>query len=387
MDPDEFRQSPCGKVVPTVDGAWAFVPDPLPPPLQLEPLVPLLIEASIRLGELNGIGRSLANPYLLIRPFQRREAVASSAIEGTVTSLSDLFLFEAGADEKARPPDTREVFNYVRGLEHAIDRLKEIPVSLRLIREIHSVLLDSIRARHRGATIPPGEFRKDQNWIGGQTVRAARFVPPPPNQVMNTLDAFEKFIHAPSTAQIPTLIQAAIIHYQFETIHPFPDGNGRVGRLLIPLVLHEKGALLQPLLYMSPFFERNYDDYIDNLYNVSKDGNWLDWIEFFLNGVKEQCQDTIIRIQKLQDLQSKYREKVQQARASTLQLQLVDTVFEYPVITIPRAQKVLGVTHRSAALNVGKLVEAGILIDMEVGSRPKFFIAHEVIEIIRSDTP
>ena len=173
MDPDEFRQSPCGTVVPTIDGAWAFVPDPLPPALQLEPLLPLLTEASMHLGELNGIGRSLANPYLLIRPFQRREAVASSRIEGTVTSLSDLFLFEAGADEKARPPDTREVANYVRALEFAIDRRKQIPISLRLIREIHEQLLHGIRARYRGANIPPGEFRTDQNWIGGETVKSS----------------------------------------------------------------------------------------------------------------------------------------------------------------------------------------------------------------------
>ena len=387
MNPDEFRRSPCGKVVPTIDDAWAFVPDPLPPPYQLEPILPQLTEAYLHLGELNGIGRSLANPFLLIRPFQRREAVASSGIEGTVTSLSDLFLFEAGADEKARPPDTREVVNYVSALEFAIHRVREIPISLRLIRELHERLLSGVRARHRGANIAPGEFRRDQNWIGSDSVSAARFVPPPPNEVMNALDSFEKFIHAPSNVQIPPLVQAAMIHYQFETIHPFPDGNGRVGRLLIPLVLHDKGVLPQPLLYLSPFFERHYNKYIDTLYNVSRDGAWLEWFEFFLDAVRAQCQDTVARIQKLQNLQSKYREKVKKARASALQLQLVDMVFERPVITISRAQKTLGVTYRSAALNVKKMVDAGILVDMEVARRPKYFLAHEVFEIIHADTP
>lgn len=384
MNPDDFRHSPCGRIVPTIDGAWAFVPDPLPPPLGLEPLVPLLAEASMALGELNGIGRTLVNPYLLIRPFQRREAIASSSIEGTVTSLSDLFLFEGGADERARPPDTREVFNYVRALELGIERMNEIPISLRLIREMHEMLLRGLR-RHRGGTVPPGEFRKEQNWIGAQAIASARFIPPPPNHVMEELYTLEKFIHSPLNAQIPPLIESAMVHYQFETIHPFPDGNGRVGRLLIPLILHAKGALSQPLLYLSPYFERNYNDYVDKLYNVSKNGVWLEWIEFFLNAVVEQCRDTITRVQKLQDLHSKYRKKVQQVRASALQLQLVDMVFQMLVISVPMAQKSLGVTPRSAALNVQKLVEAEILVDMQLRSRPRFFMAHEVFQIIDAE--
>ncbi len=336
------------------------------------------------LGELNGIGRTLANPYLLIRPFQRREAVASSSIEGTLTSLSDLFLFEGGANERDRPPDTREVFNYVRALEFAIERMNTIPISLRLIRETHARLLRGVR-RHLGGTGPPGEFRREQTWIGGETIASARFVPPPPDHVMDGLDALEKFIHDPSNARIPPLVQSAMIHYQFETIHPFLDGNGRVGRLLIPLILQEKGTLSQPLLYLSPYFERNYNSYVDRLYNVSRDGAWLEWLEFFLNAVTQQCQDTITRVQKLQDLHSKYRQMVQQARVSALQLQLVDMVFEFPIISIPMAQKALDVTYPSAALNVEKLVKGGILVKMEVSSRPRYFMAHEVFDVIHAE--
>ncbi len=372
--------------MPTIDGAWAFVPNPLPPKVDLGAVAPLLAEASMHLGELNGIGRSLANPYLLIRQFQRREAVASSAIEGTMTSLSDLFLFEAGADEKARLPDTREVYNYARALEYATERLNEIPLSLRLVREIHGILLEGVR-KSRGGSQRPGEFREDQNWIGGDSARSARFVPPPPQRVMETLDAFEKFIHTNTETSIPPLIELAMLHYQFETIHPFPDGNGRVGRLLIPLILLSKKVLPQPLLYLSPFFERHYTDYIDKLYDISRRGAWLDWFTFFLTAVKEQCRDTIIRVRRLQDLQAKYRKTVQKARASALQLRLVDLAFEQPVFTIPGAQKVLGVTYRSAALNVNKLVDAGIVSDMSLEARPRYFLAHEVLEVIHSEIP
>jgi Fic family protein len=386
MNPDDFRESPCGRIVRTIDGAFAFVPEPLPPSIQIEPLVGLLTEAAMHLGELNGIGRTLPNPYLLISPFQRREAVASSNIEGTVTSLSDLFLFEAGADERARPPDTREVHNYVRALEKAITRLDELPVCLRLIREIHSILLTGVR-RHRGANIPPGDFRPDQNWIDGRTVHSARFVPPPPNELASALDALEEFIYEPVPSSIPILVHLALIHYQFEAIHPFPDGNGRVGRLLIPLILYEKGVMPHPLLYLSTFFEKHRDEYIDLLSEVSKTGAWREWIAFFLTGIRDQCEDTIVRARKLQDLQANYRERLQQARASALLTRLVDIIFETPYVTIPRAQEKLGVTYRSAKQNVEKLLEANILSEFPIQRRPKIFLAAEVLSIIHSETP
>jgi len=203
----------------------------------------------MRLGELNGIGQLLVNSYVLIRPLQRKEAVASSNIEGTYTSLSDLFLLEAGADESARPPDTGEVRNYVLALEHAIGRMEELPVCFRLMKEAHEILLSGVRG-DRGARLQAGEFRQEQNWIGGSgsDIRLARFVPPRPQQVIPTLGELEKFIQNPRPPDLPPLIHLALAHYQFETIHPFQDGNGRLGRLLIPIILCERKILEQPLL-------------------------------------------------------------------------------------------------------------------------------------------
>jgi len=323
MDAELFRNSPCGRLVPTIDGAWAFVPDPLPLRLSLEPIIPIIHEASMKLGELNGIGRTLADPYPLIRPLQRKEAVASSNIEGTYTSLSDLYLLEAGADERQGPPDTREVLNYVRALEHAINRLEELPVSARLMRDVHRILMAGV-GRDRGATVDPGELRRDQNWLDGidDDVHKARFVPPPPSEVARTLGELGRFIHAPQPPDLPPLIHNALIHYQFETIHPFSDGNGRLGRLLIPVILCERKILEQPLLYMSPYFERNRDQYVDLLFNVSRDGDWQEWIAFFLRGVVETTQESIETVHRLQDLNARYRAEIRQARTSALAVRL-----------------------------------------------------------------
>jgi Fic family protein len=386
MDVEEFRRSPCGTLVPTIDGAWAFVPDPLPPKVDLEPVAALLAEASMYLGELKGIGRLAAKPELLIRPLQRREAVASSAIAGAMTSLPELYLFEAGADAKRCPPGTREVGDYVRALEHATERLTRIPLSLWIIRQIHRILRDSARRPGRGS-FPPGEFRQHQTWIGGDSAPSARFVPPPPDRLMESLAGLEKFIQSTTDDRIPPLIALAMVHYQFETIRPFADGNGRLGRLLLPLMLLSQGVLPQPLLCFSPFFERHHGDYANRLYNVSRRGAWLDWFSFFLSAAREQCRDAIARIQALEELRARYAELVRPARGSALLLRLVDLAFAEPVFTIPRAQEVLGVTHRGAALNVSKLVDRGLLRDMGQGRRPRYFLAHGVLEVVGSETP
>jgi Fic family protein len=370
-----------GVTMPAVPGGYAFVPHSLPRQVDIGNLVSLLSEASMALGELKGIGRFLPNPYLLIRPLQKKEAVASSNIEGTFTNLSDLFLLEAGADERDRPPDTREVMNYVLALEHAVERLKTLPVCLRLIREIHSILLRGVRS-HRGASVTPGEFKTTQNWIGGLTIQSARFVPPPPIETTACLADLESFIHDGQAMRLPPLIYLAMIHYQFEAIHPFPDGNGRVGRLLIPLILCEKDVLPQPLLYLSPFFERNRDEYIDTLYSVSATGDWDGWFSYFLRGVIEQCQDTINRIRDLQDIHGLYRQRLQRARASALTTRLADELIGQPFVTVPKIQQRLGVTYRGAQLNVERLVSEGILRDVGISGRPRWYVAHEVFEII-----
>ena len=380
MNPEDFKDSKTGKLVSTLKGL-AFVPNPLPPPLiDLALLVPLVSRAERALGELSGIGRTLPNPYLLIRPFMRREAVASSKIEGTVTTLSQLLLFEVDEETNRAPGDAREVLNYVRALEYSLKRLDELPISARLIREAHKILLTNVQS-NRGAQIIPGEFRKDQNWIGAKLIENARYVPPPPQEVPEAMSALEKYINT-KDEEIPTLIQLALIHYQFEAIHPFPDGNGRVGRLLIPLILYERKEISQPLLYMSSYFEKNYEDYIDHMLAISKMGLWTSWISFFLEGIEETCKDAITRAQSLQTLQKNYYGKIQQARSSALLGQLIELLFEHPAITVPYAAERLQISYNAAKNNINRLVEAQILRSSRGDSRPMVFVAADIVNTI-----
>jgi Fic family protein len=380
VKPDDFKEPKAGKLVPAIQG-FAFVPAPLPPSnLDLAPLVPLLSRATHALGELSGIGRTLQNPLLLIRPFMRREAVASSKIEGTVTNLSELFLFEVGKETGNAPADAREVFNYVRALERALSLLPELPISSRLIKEAHNVLMQGVQP-HRGAAIIPGEFRTDQNWIGARPIENARYVPPPPAEALNAMSDLEKYINN-LNPQLPTLVHIALIHYQFEAIHPFPDGNGRVGRLLIPLILCERKEMSEPLLYLSSYFEKNYDDYIDKMLAVSQLGLWESWIEFVLAGVEQACQDAISRAGLLLRLQSTYRQTIQQARSSALLGRLIDMLFENPAINIPYAANKLGISYNAAKNNVEVLVGHQILRPGPEDMRPRFFFAQAIIDIM-----
>jgi Fic family protein len=375
MNPDDFRSSPSGRLIPTIQGCHAFVPNPLPPTaIDLALAASPLERAAQALGELSGIGRALRNPALLIKPFTRIEAVASSKIEGTVTTFSELFLLEAGS-EQARA-DTKEVRNYSRALEHGLALLATLPISIRLIRELHTVLMEGVEPS-RGARLTPGEFKKDQNWIGARLIQNARFIPPPPKEAMEALFELEKYIH--QTDELPLLIQLALVHYQFETIHPFPDGNGRVGRLLIPLILCERKVLSQPLLYVSPFFEKHYDEYIDTMYDVSKSGLWGRWVNFFLRAVEWSSRNAIQKAHALQDLQRLYHQRVQSARSSALLARLVDALFDIPAINIPFAAQHLGVTYHAAQNNIERLVKLGIISDNDSYKRPKWFFATEIM--------
>jgi Fic family protein len=384
VNPDDFdtpETLKTGKLVPTIKG-FAFLPDPLPPRriLDLAELVPALSRAERALGELSGVGRTLPNPYLLVRPFMRREAVASSKIEGTVTNLPQLLLFELDHDSNRAPSDAKEVWNYMRALEFALGQLDALPISGRLIKETHRILLRGVEI-HRGARIVPGEYRSDQNWIGAGKIEYARFVPPPPQEVDNAMSNLEKYIHQDDD-EVPLLIRLALIHYQFETIHPFPDGNGRVGRLLIPLILCARKEISQPLLYLSSFFERNYDDYVDHMLTVSTHGLWERWISFFLTAVEESCKEAIERARALQDLQERYRERVQRARSSALLGRLIDLLFEHPAITTRYAADRLKVTYNAAKNNIEHLVGDGILRAGSDEGRPKLFFADAIIEIL-----
>ena len=347
MKAEDFKDSPSGHLVPTIEGERAFVPNPLPPPnLDLGRVAPALERATLALGELSGIGRTLPNPHLLIRPFSRIEAVASSKIEGTVTSLQELLMLEVGADRSRAKMDTKEVHNYTRAMEHGLQRLKNLPISKRLLCELHSVLMDGV-SPSRGAFIVPGELKRDQNWIGGRIIQNARYVPPPPSVSEAAFDKLDLFIHR-DFETLPLLVKLALIHYQFEAIHPYPDGNGRVGRLLIPLMLCERQALSQPLLYLSTYLEKHFDKYIDLMFEVSRSGAWGDWIEFFLQGVEECSKSAIKKSHELQDLQSKYSEQVQSARSSALLAKLVASLFAIPATTTPSAAKELNITYNTS---------------------------------------
>ncbi|HEY4443375.1 MAG TPA: Fic family protein [Steroidobacteraceae bacterium] len=379
MNADDFANSPTGKIVQTPQGVGAFLPNSLPPqtPLDIGSLAKPLEQATLALGQLSGIGQTLPNPHLLIRPFKRVEAVASSKIEGTVTTLSELLMLEVEKNAQNARSDTREVRNYTFALDHGLKRLKDLPVSKRLIQEMHKILLTNVNP-DRGANFVPGEFKKDQNWIGARLIQNARYVPPSPADAMACMDDLEKYIH--SNASVPLLVQLALIHYQFEAIHPFPDGNGRVGRLLIPLILCEKKALTQPLLYLSTFFEKHYDKYIDLMLNVSKKGEWEKWIEFFLQGVASSANNAIKKSTRLQELHKEFMGKVRSARASALLAKLVDELFDVPATTVPHAMRDLNISYNSAKNNLKKLKDLGIIKEGP-DLRPQWYFSEQIMQV------
>ncbi len=383
MRTTEFVKNGSGRLVKSAQGYWAFVPNPLEPQLNFSlSLIQTLSEADRAVSELAGIARTLPNPHLLIGSFVRREAVLSSRIEGTRASFSDLLFFEAANLRVDQVPDVREVANYVKALEYGLKRLNSLPLSLRLIKEIHSLLLEGLQSE----IYTPGEFRRSQNWIGppGCTLMDATYVPPPVEEMNGALDKFEKYLHAQS--QLPPLIRMALIHYQFEAIHPFLDGNGRMGRLLVTLLLCSEGILTQPLLYLSAYIEQNRNEYYHLLLKVSQTGAWSEWIAFFLNAVATQARDAIQRTDHLLDLWQRYREKMRQRKASALLLQIVDDLFAQPVITNPGITKKLSITPRSAQLNIDKLIAAGLIEEATGQRRNRVYVAQEILTIIEAQS-
>ena len=383
MNPEAFKHSTAGKCIRTIARPpyWAYVPNPLPPKIEVDwELAGLLSKADSKLKELFGAGQLLPNAHLLIRPLLiRRESVTSSRIENTQSGLDDLFLFEADETEPSPMSDVREIFNYVRAMEHGIKRLEDLPISSRLICEVHEVLMKEVRGGH--AT--PGWMRTSQNWIGGRTPMDAIYVPPPVPEMKQCFSDLEKYIH--SNAKEPPLIQCALVHYQFEAIHPFVDGNGRVGRLLITFMLLEKGLLLQPLLYLSDFFEQYRDEYYKLLLNVSQKGDWKAWLTFFLNGVRQQSEDALLTIQKLLDLQKRYRVLVTGRRVPKVVNRLIDYLFANPVISISALSKAWEVHFPTVQRGVDYLIEKGILKEITGGRRNRLFVADEISYIIMTE--
>jgi Fic family protein len=348
--------APPGQRVRLAEGVWAHVPDPLPPEIEWTPaLVGALSGADRLIGRLAGEGGRLPNPHLLIRPFVRREAVLSSKIEGTQATLGELLAAEAGMAVNRSPEDLREVGNYVAALEFGVKRLKELPLSLRLIRELHTKLMTGVR----GDRARPGEFRSVQNWIGRPSagIGGATYVPPPPDRIMLCLDAWEKFLHDRS---LPPLVQAALAHYQFEAIHPFVDGNGRVGRLLITLFLIEREVLPSPLLYLSAFFEASRRNYYDRLQGVHARGEWEDWLAYFFEGVASQSEDALSRASRMNALLSKWRNKAVDAGLPAA-VRLLDILAENPYCTVRGAEKRLKVAFTTAQRAMLKLEALGIV--------------------------
>lgn len=373
----DIKQSVSGRVVRTLTGYNAFIPNPLPPSFEWNTaLVNSLSRADHILGKLSREGGKLLNPHLLIRPFITREAVLSSRIEGTQATLGEMLADEAGARVDRSSDDLQEIRNYIIALEHGLKRLQEFPLSVRLIKEIHEKLMQGVRGSH--AT--PGEFRRSQNWIGspGCTLTTAKYVPPTPDELMDTLGAFELFLH---DRTLPPLIHIALCHYQFEAIHPFLDGNGRVGRLLITLLLIEHKILPSPLLYLSAFFEATRDEYYRQLYNVSAQGAWHEWLSYFLNGVALQSLDALSRTERINDLINDWLILVGGSPHETLQ-NIIKHFVVNPFLTIKKISEDLGIAVTTAQRAVNKLESLGIVNQITKAKRDRVYCATQIFQIL-----
>lgn len=376
MRPESFKSAERGTVRRTTEGYWAFYPEHLPRHLDLDAeSVGLLDEATAAVNRLGGVGLLLPNPHLLIGPYLRLEAVLSSRIEGTQTDVPALLRLEAG---QAAPPeqaaDAREVANYVVALEHGLQRVRdEFPISVRLMREMHARLLRKVRGRHR----TPGYLRKSPVWIGGDTLDNAVFVPPPPEEMRDALGDLEIFIHE---KPMPLLVQIALVHYQFEVIHPFLDGNGRLGRILIPLLLVERGVLPEPLLYLSAYFEQNRSEYYDLLLRTSQQGDLTPWLNFFLRGVRRQAQDAERRTHRLVTLQADLRNQLLEEGRPGSVLRLAEHLFAQPMVTAPMVAELTGVTAPTANAAIRALVERGDLEEISGRERYRLYQATEIFK-------
>ena len=372
-----FMKVPAGRYINCSTGYKAYIPNPLPPTINWDlNLVNALSEADMLLGRLAGEGGKLPNPHILIRPFIAREAVLSSRIEGTQVTLGDILADHAGATVEISAGDLREVNNYIKALQYGIERLKGLPLSLRLLQEIHAKLMTNVR----GHNATPGEFRKSQNWIGvaGCTLATAAYVPPCPDHLMDCLDAFEKFLNDRS---LPPLIQIALAHYQFEAIHPFLDGNGRVGRLLVTLFLVERGILPTPLLYLSAFFEATRTEYYDLLSAVTKKGAWSDWLNYFLNGVARQSEDALSRASRINILLDTWRKETA-GLSTSLPNKLIDNLAMNPFMTVKQTAETMKTSYTTIQRAVEKLEALKIVREISGGKRNRVYCAEALLKIL-----
>ena len=372
-----LSDSPSGKTVPIGGGQLAFIPNPLPRDLPLSSnLILLLDNASRAVANLAGVGETVPNPHMLAQPFIRREAVLSSRIEGTLASLSDVLAYEASG-RKRSSGDVEEVRNYVVALEYGIERLESLPISFRLVNELHERLMTGVRGENK----MPGHLRTTQVWIGapGSHIQKARFIPPPPERLRDLFFEWESFVN--ESHNLPPLVRCALMHYQIETIHPYLDGNGRIGRLLITLFLCASGVLTTPLLYLSAYFERDRQRYYDELLNVSVTGEWERWLSYFLDGVYRESRDVLERIRRVRSLQEEWRELLLSRGEPSSGLRLLEDLFVHPITTAPRVSQLLEISDPGARRVLDRLIDAGI-VNRIGSSRPSLYVAQRLIEEI-----
>jgi Fic family protein len=369
----------------TLAGYTAFFPSPLPPVPSLEldgNLHLLLSEADRAIGALNVVATVLPNPDLLVGLFIQKEALLSSQIEGTQSTLQDVL----GADMESdnQPKDVGEVLNYVKAMRHGLRRLQadELPLCLRLLKEIHDILMQQVRSGVPALT--PGDFRIAQNWIGGSGPGNARFVPPPPGDMDDALGDLEKFFH--SEDHLPPLVRCALIHYQFETIHPFNDGNGRVGRLLITLYLVWQGILQEPMLYLSAYLKAHQQEYYDRLQQVRTDGNYEAWLRFFLEGIVTVSKQVVDTTRRVQQLEARDTDRLIQANLGAYAIQLLRTLMKTPVITVDYAADRLGVSYSKANAIFKKCEDMGLIKQINQGRRNRRFVYDEYMQILNEGT-
>lgn len=363
----------------------AFVPHPLPPkpPLAMERLYPLLDQANQALGRLDGMSAMLPDTKLFLYMYVRKEAVLSSQIEGTQSSLSDLLLYESEAAPGAPMKEVQEVSNYVAAMDHGLKRVNSnFPLSLRLIKEIHKKLM----AKGRGSKKEPGEFRTSQNWIGGNRPGNAIFVPPPGNKVLDCMSDLEAFLHA-KTPPLPVLIKAGLVHLQFETIHPFLDGNGRIGRLLMTLMLCEQGLLQQPILYLSLYLKKNRKLYYDLLEEIRARGSWETWLEFILKGVKETAEQATEGAQRILKLFEENEERIKTLRrASSSALQLHDYLQIHPVTNFQAVVKHTNLSMPTVTKTMKHLKTLKIVRETTGGKRNRIYAYDAYLKILEQGT-
>jgi len=364
----------------------AYVPQPLPPepPIDMTDLYPLLDKATSALGRLDGMSMVLPDASLFLYMYVRKEAVLSSQIEGTQSSLSDLLLFESEAATGVPLDDVTEVSRYVAAMNFGLERLQDFPLSLRLIREIHAKLMENAR----GGNKQPGEFRTSQNWIGGTRPGTAKFVPPPADEVMGCLDRFERFLHdEESRSRLPVLVRIALAHVQFETIHPFLDGNGRLGRLLITFILCAEGILKAPLLYISLYLKANRQAYYDHLQSVRESGDWEAWIAFFLTGVIETANQATETAQSILHLFAKDRAAIESSgKSNATVLTIHANLQRHPLVTTSKLKDLCSVSLPTVLRNLSVLEDLGIVKEVTGKDRNKLFAYSSYLEILNKGT-